>query len=198
MDDGGGDLRLFSDDGDTGGSLVVSYEPSERPRVSVTEYVFRVESGGAPVGPNAFSQEAILLPIGNNLWVDWGPGGDVRVALSQPGQVTQSLDADFAWQPDTDYHVVLLIDAESDEFDLTINGVELFQGTPQGGDFDELRTLAFVSNFSTLGNQVIDDITITALPEPSQMALAVAAIATVAGLARRRRKGAAGSIGSRR
>jgi hypothetical protein len=179
--DSAGNLKLRIDSpgpaNDPANGSIIEYFPTVQPGAAKVSYEFRVARGGlAQAALNSFAQELVFDPLGLNLELLWSSDGDghhLWYGISVPGQGTFTLtDTGFVYALDTAYAIEWLIDANTDRFSLSADGTALASNVPFGADGTSLRELAFVNNFATTGTQVIDNVLIEAVPEPSTAALA--------------------------
>jgi len=166
-DIGGGNLALRSTDGTATGGFVIHCAPTVQPVKSIVEYNFQIEQDTTTnlESLNAFGQELILGPTGNTLYLYWGDDGKTYLRPSINGNSLNPIDLGYNWYFDTDYHVVWNVDAVADTYSLTINGAVLCDNSVFGVDLSSLYGFAYFSNYSTIGNQLIDNVKITEVPE---------------------------------
>jgi len=190
IDPGDANLRLrCSDDSAEGGEgCRFTLLPTQALDRAVTEYLFRVESGGTAAGANDFEQQLILWPPGTNLSIEWSAFiRQLGVRIFAGGGESQFFVSRYQWAFDTDYFVEIETDASTDRYTLSIDG-QVLVDDDLGADFTTLDRLTFRTAGPTLGAQQIDDIRIAALPEPGSALCAAAALVTLACLGQRGRR----------
>lgn len=170
------------------GSLI-DYFPGATAPLTRVDYRFRIEAGATFTGRNAFGQELVLSPGGTNYLLAWADDGhlwDGMSSLSTGGFDLQDTGRSFAL--DRDYAVSLLVDVPAGKITLSLDGVVIhgLSGLALTGGVGEL---AFFNNFASTGDTVIDDVRITAVPEPATGALSGAGAVLLALAAVRRRRG---------
>ena len=187
------DYRVFNDSGNQrlrvtspgpagvadNGSLI-DYFPTAFSAASQVSYFYRIEAGASMVGLNAFGQELVMSPFGVNLELLWGNDGHLHVGTTDVGAGAFSIaDTGFAWALGQDYEVTWLINGAAGLFSILIDGATIVNNqahVPMAG----IQELAFFNNFNTTGAQVIDDVTITTVPEPGSLALVALALVAAA------------------
>jgi hypothetical protein len=187
--DGNGDLRLRCDDPSASTGCSFNFAPTVSPtQRTVSEYLFRIESGAIASGfANDFVQQLVLLPLGNNVLVEWAAQGNLAGVRIHSGgqQQEQAFFSGFVWAADTDYFVEIETDPVANTYEIFIDGEPMASGTITT-NFSGLDRLIAKSGSSTKGATQIDDIVITEVPEPSAAASMVAALGTLVALRRRR------------
>ncbi len=188
------DYRVFSDGGNQrlrvtapgpagvadNGSLIDYFPTAQAPSTRVS-YRYRLETGAALVGLNAFGQELVMSPFGTNLELLWANDGQWWVGTTKTGDIAfTTASTGFSYNLGLDYEVVWLIDGAGGFFSILIDGQAIVSNqahVPMQGVLE----LAFFNNFNSTGAQAIDDVLITTnVPEPSSLALALLALAVVA------------------
>src|SRR5207249_2862070 len=95
--------------------------------LATVSYDIRIEANSALVGANAFVQEAILDPLGDNLFLFWGANNQLWLFKSLNGSsFVGPTPTTFGWSFDTDYHVVWEINGATDTSSLSVNGTSLY------------------------------------------------------------------------
>src|SRR5262249_23552969 len=79
VDLGGGDKRLRSTATANGFALVAQHTMPPFAPLATVSYDFRIEGNSVLIGANAFGQEAILNPLGDNLDLFWGSDFVLRI-----------------------------------------------------------------------------------------------------------------------
>lgn len=192
--DANGDLRVRCLDDVANDGCRLSYTPIDTSVAAVTSFLFRIESGVvASGGANDFDQQLIMSPPGTNLSLEWSAFNVAQVGFGQlgvrifaNGEESQFFVNTFQWFPDTDYFVEIAVDASTDLYSLTINGNVELKNIAFGADFTSLDRITLRSGFATTGATQIDDVQILQVPEAGAFASAIAALATVGLIARRR------------
>ena len=151
---------------DVNAGFVVTGYPTSMPVKGTVEYDFQI----VPVGGefpdsyiylNAFQQELILSPLGNNLFLYWGENNQLHLRKSfNDGTFSDPELINIPWASNTVYHINWTIDADTNRFGLTINGTTFFDNVPFGRDIDNIQAFSFASNMQSTGAQLMDNIKI--------------------------------------
>lgn len=188
FNDGGNQRLRVTSPGPAGadnGSLIDYFPTALAPHTRVS-YRYRIETGAAMVGLNAFGQELVMSPFGVNLELLWANDGHWHVGTTDVGAgFFSTADTGFAYVLGQDYDVTWLIDGAAGVFSVLMDGVAIVNNqahVPMGG----VQELAFFNNFNSTGAQVIDDVTITTVPEPSSAFLVALALVALGYSARGR------------
>ena len=171
--DTGGNLALKSIDDADDDSFAVVCSPTVQSPWATVDYTFQIvrENNPAPVGDNAYYQELVLIPTGDNLFLYWSSDSKTYLNYSISGSMNGAIDLGYSWSYDTDYDVAWSIDSDTDTFSLSINDTVLRNNAAFGHDITGLHTFAYGSNSTTTGSQLMDDVVIYGVPEPASLAL---------------------------
>lgn len=189
IDGGAGDQRLRCLDDSAAAGCRLGYQTAQAIGRALTEYVFRIESGGtASGGANDFQQQLILSPSGTNLSIEWSAfARQLGVRVAAGGGETQFFVPNFQWAFDTDYLVEVETDADTDGYTISLDGIEI-ASDDFGVDLASYDRLTFSSAFATLGAFEVDDVRVSPLPEPAAAAAVAASWGALSAIARQRRK----------
>ncbi len=158
-DFGGGDLKLLSHS-QAGDGYVINMRPIADAAVAETTYEYLIFGNALPSGQNAFTQQWILRPLGDNLSLWWGDDQQLRVHITRVGGASETIATGFTWNSDTTYYVSVATDALADTFSIRINGSPVLVDEPFGADFTHLYSLAFADNFATAALRLLNDVRI--------------------------------------
>ena len=173
--DTGGNLALKSIDPADDDSFLINCRPTVESPWATVEYTLTiVRDNPVPVGHNAFFQELVLRPLGDNLDLRWGDDGKTYLMPYINGSSQNEIDLSFNWSYDTEYDVHWSIDSDTDTYSLIINGTILQNNVAFGDDLTGLYSLAYGSNSLTVGSQLMDDVIINGVPEPASLCLLAA------------------------
>ncbi len=157
-----GDQRLALESKAGSGAAVV-YKPTKEPEDFEVCYLFRVDPNSKPSGANAYSQQLIFTPAGNNFDLYWGDGGDLFSRYSKGGTSSSLTTLPFNWKPGVDYLVQIAFDKGAGKYRITINSTHVVSdSTPFS--YTSLRALAFSQNFPTSGVMYVDNASIKTTP----------------------------------
>ena len=175
VDTGSGDLALKSIDATISSAYLVNCAPTVESPWATVEYSFTiVQDNSDLVGDNAFYQELVLRPSGDNLWLSWGSDNKAYLDYSINGQLNGAIDLGFAWNYGTEYDVHWSIDSDTDTYSLLINGTILRNNAAFGDDLTGLHSFAYGSNYVSIATQLMDDVIINGVPEPATLMMLTA------------------------
>jgi len=165
----------------SGGDLSQSFAPVTSPVTVSLLFTMGDPGGGGNRGFNLSLRDAGAGEQINLRVVDGSNDGDgdVQIFDGQPGggggswQTVSDLNDSVSFSSTNDFSLTIHTFGGSFDYDVTINGQTASGLSFQQNDnsfFAELDTLAFVNQFSQ-GGYVVDDVSVTAIPEPSGFAL---------------------------
>jgi len=174
--DNGGSQVLRSIDAADNEAFLVNCLPTNESSWAIIQYTLRINGDNLDlVGINAFNQQLVLRPLGDNLMLNWSADGKTYLNASIGSTMQEAVDLEFDWLPDTDYTVLWRLDAATDTYALQINGTIVRNATVFGDDLTGFYSLAIGSNSLTIGEQTLDNIIIEGVvPEPTSLLLLAA------------------------
>lgn len=153
-----------------GNGALIEYNPlpsrAARQRV---HYEFQVQLGDGGEGINAWAQELAFQPLGVNLSLYWAAASmshGLVLSSTMPGCCDPLHKLNPTNEPASADAIGWLFGNAADSFSPYLDGAALVSKLAFGAGAQSMRQLAFSSNSTISGNSVIDNVSISAIPEP--------------------------------